>query len=353
MAIKIEGVDMNKIINTFRKGEWLFLGFLFMVIGYHIWENDLDIIFFTFSIHNMSVGLISLGLIIAMIGLIKLVIDIVIIPSEDQITKKDILDLMNNDSISNGIIDEIMAIVRRQVPFFSGGSLMLIGFGFWDSEFDLSLSGLPLHDISAVLVFVGGLSAIIGGIQVLTDTIEIQVTAKDLQKMNPKVSYGLVAGFSIEGQDKKTIITFPETFPLSKEILDSFIEQSFSLLGIPKTEDGIHTIFSFPVADELCTVVTYGFQFLESEPSESLNQYFILSFIIRPPWGNQEDLATFIWDDRDNFAEFFNHLHQVRDLLREPFDNKALLTAMADFRSFFSKLILTLRKKHIGIFISP
>jgi len=346
----IEGVEASEILERLRTGDWFFVGFIFMLVGNFIWDYNLDLILLTFSVKNMSVGLISLGLLSTIVGVVKITIIIVRTLPEEALTTKDVPNLTKTGSPEQGIINDVITEINERKELLSGSSLLLIGFGFWESEYDLLFPEFFFHDICAILVFIGGCLSIFGGYKVLSSIIFIQVTTSHFRRINPLISYGLIVSSSLQEQVPEIILTSPPIIPLRGEIFDSIVKKSFELLGVPSTEEGTHTIYSFLVGDEQCTVLAYGFQFAKIDSSEEGSQFFVLSFIIRPPWSNQEDLATYIWDNRDNFAKFFNNLRQVRDQLKEPLDNEVLLAEMDSFRAFFTEMILTIRKKHVEAF---
>ncbi len=346
----IEGVEAREVFEKLRIGDWLFVGCVFMVVGNFIWNHNLDLILLTFSAKNMSVGLISLGLLTAIVGVVKFTINIVRTIPEDVLTTKDVKDLIKTDSPEEGIINDALAAIQERRELLIGSFLLLIGFGFWESEYDLKFPGFFFHDISAIVVSIGGCLFIFGSYKVLKGIIYFQAAISHFRKANPLISYGLIVASSLQEQVPEIILTSPPIIPLPGEIFDSIVKKSFDLLGVPSSEEGTHTIYSFLIGEEQCTVLAYGFQFAENDLSEEVSRPFVLSFIIRPPWSNQEDLATYIWDNRDNFAKFFNHLRRVRDQLKDSVDHEVLLAEMDSFRTFFTEMILTIRKKYIEAF---
>ncbi|MHA2225680.1 MAG: hypothetical protein ACXAC8_10780 [Candidatus Hodarchaeales archaeon] len=351
----ILGRDLSKVIDISRRFLWLITGCLLLVLGFQIWDSNFDLVIILFSTRNMSVGIIASGLILAFMGVIRLMIEIVMIQPEDQLTRTDIHGLIPSDIVSITFRDEISTNLRKYPGFFVGGFLMVIGFGFWGSDFDISFQGLPLSSISTIVILIGGIIVIIGAVQLLYEVVEVNSIKSGLEEVNQHISHGLVISSCLQGQEQKIPpITSPDPFPLSDDAINLLVERSFSLLGVPQTEEGTHVIYSLSILGEQCTVVTCGFRFTELESSQinTAYQYFIISFIIRPPWAKQEDLAVYIWDNQDNHREFFNRLRKIRDLVWKSAKNRVLIREITDFRSFFTKMMLTIKKKQVTAFLN-
>jgi hypothetical protein len=223
-------------------------------------------------------------------------------------------------------------------------------------EFELSSNAIELLEnplvVVAILGFLLGLAFLavrqfrtVGGFdkkKVLTDLVNISDT--EVWEENDNVSVGLVAGFFDQIKGPVPIIFFPDRLRSSEAMLATLADRSFSTLGfVPKPEEDKHATFRFQVGGEKCTVFGYAFAF-ENPEARGGQENLSLSFIVRPPWGNLENINRFL-------SELLDHLRQIRSLMKEKSDVKLVQREMQNTRNFLTRAMLTFRKKYKKEFI--
>ncbi len=329
---------------------------MFMFVGNQFRKFNLDLTVFTFSVYDMSAGLIVYGLILSGIGVMKLLIDIVLFPEERQFSPVEARVLIKRVYVSSKLSDRFIYFMKDQRGIFIGGLMLLIGLGFWET------SNVDFNLIAKISFALGLVTTIFYGIQYLVYIIDLNLTIQDRERANNKVSYGLIAYSYSEVQEMT--LTSPKRLAGSKTIR-SLIEYSVSFLeknsskNATITNRSIPKIFSYKIAQKSCSVVYLRFKHQES--------IILFLFVIYPPWDNQADLTTFFWNEQIKSTSFFNFLdnlkNQIEDLItkmKETMEINEVQAAnenceqqhnfirnlMEDFRTFFTKEIITIKQEN-------
>lgn len=178
--------------------------------------------------------------------------------------------------------------------------------------------------------------------KVLEDLVKISDT--EVWEENDNVSVGLVASFFDQVKGPVPIIFFPDRLRSSEAMLATLADRSFSTLGfVPKPEEDKHATFRFQVAGEKCTVFGFAFAF-DNPEARGGQENLSLSFIVRPPWGNLENINRFL-------NELLDQLRRIRELMKEQTDVKVVQREMQNTRNFLTRAMLTFRKKYRKEFI--
>jgi hypothetical protein len=178
--------------------------------------------------------------------------------------------------------------------------------------------------------------------KVLADLDDISDT--EVWEENDNISIGLIASFFDQVKGPVPIIFYPEKLRSSEAMLATLADRSFSTLGfVPSPEEDKHATFRFQVGGEKCTVFGYAFAFPNPE-ARGGQENLSLCFLIRPPWGNLENINRFL-------NELLDQLRPIRRLMQEESDVKLVEREMQNTRNFFTRALLTFRKKYKKEFI--
>ncbi|MHA2109743.1 MAG: hypothetical protein ACW99R_18715, partial [Candidatus Hodarchaeales archaeon] len=165
------------------------------------------------------------------------------------------------------------------------------------------------------------------------------VSENEVWEENDKVSIGIVASFFDQTKGPVPIIVYPEKLRSSETMLATLADRSFSTLGfVSKPDEDKHATFRFQIGGDRCTV--FGYAFAISNPEARGGQENLsVSFVIRPPWGNLENINRFL-------NELVEKTQQIQILIQENADAKIIQKEMENTRNFFTRAMLTFRRKY-------
>ncbi|NHJ02381.1 MAG: hypothetical protein EAX86_09625 [Candidatus Heimdallarchaeota archaeon] len=173
--------------------------------------------------------------------------------------------------------------------------------------------------------------------KVISDMVNISDT--EVWEENDNISYGIVASFFDQVKGPVPIIIYPEKLQASEAMLASLSDRSFSTLGfVNKPEEDKHATFRFQIAGEKTTIFGYAFAIANPE-ARGGQENLSISFIIRPPWGNLENINKFL-------TELLEHLRKMRSLIEDQSEIKIVQRQMQETRNFYTRAMLTFRKKY-------
>ncbi|MFX0207140.1 MAG: hypothetical protein ACFFDT_14215, partial [Candidatus Hodarchaeota archaeon] len=230
----------------------------------------------------------------------------------------------------------------------------ILEFQLEDGAFELPPIAVELFE-TFLLVIIGiilGLAFLairqfrtVGGFdkkKVLAEMDDISDT--EVWEENDNISIGLIASFFDQVKGPVPIIFYPEKLRSSEAMLATLADRSFSTLGfVPSHEEDKHATFRFQVRGERCTVFGYAFAFPNPE-ARGGQENLSLCFVIRPPWGNLENINRFL-------NELLDQLRPIRQLMQEQSDVKLVEREMQNTRNFLTRIMITFRKKYKKEFI--
>ncbi|UCE13400.1 MAG: hypothetical protein JSV04_14605 [Candidatus Heimdallarchaeota archaeon] len=266
-------------------------------------------------------------------GSIQLFSEMLDIKTDEKILAQEIKRIVGEKSSDEPFSEIIYKKVQEQPWLPLGGVLMASGFGAWE----VVLLGLSLRIISISLISIGLVLTFVGAFQLLFDFLFGKITKAELEEANDIISYGVIWSSS----ERELIVTQPPKFPFIDEIQNSLVKDSVSACG---EESNLH-FYAFSVADEPCVVAAFCF-LSENNTANSMDNNFILSFVIRPPWSDREKLLKHSWGDRKKFSKLFDRMSRVRDSIKDSLDEETIQKEMESLRGILTKsLILTLYKE--------
>ncbi|MFX1507450.1 MAG: hypothetical protein ACFFDC_15310, partial [Promethearchaeota archaeon] len=104
-----------------------------------------------------------------------------------------------------------------------------------------------------------------------------------------------------------------------------------------KSSEEKDATFRYHFAGENCMVFGYAFA-VENLEARGGQENLSICFLIRPPWGNLENLNKFR-------SELVEHFRQISELIKSNADVKIIQQKMQDTRNFFTRAMLTFRRK--------
>ncbi|MHA2307131.1 MAG: hypothetical protein ACXACU_17260, partial [Candidatus Hodarchaeales archaeon] len=171
-----------------------------------------------------------------------------------------------------------------------------------------------------------------------------QISENEVWEENDNISIGLMASFFDQIKGPNPIIWFPDRLEESEMMMATLADRSFSTLGfVPKPDDVKHATFRMHIGGEKCTVFGYAFA-IENPEARGGQENLSLCFIIRPPWGNLENINKFL-------NELLEHMGKVKELIQEAVDQKFVQKEMEKTRNFFTRSMLLFRRKYKREFI--
>ena len=177
----------------------------------------------------------------------------------------------------------------------------------------------------------------------IIDDLE-KISENEVWEKNDRISIGLVSSFFDQVKGPIPLIVYPEKLRSSEAMLANLSDRSFSTLGfVSNPEEDKHAIFRFQIGGEKCAVFGYAFAF-ENPEARGGQENLSLCFVIRPPYGNLENLNKFL-------TELVEHSQQIRKLMKEQADVKVVEKEMEKTRNFFTRSMLLFRRKYKKEFI--
>jgi hypothetical protein len=245
----------------------------------------------------------------------------------------------NNRTISN---EELSNMLRTQSESGWGGEIS-------PSSFEILTDFRVLIVIIAVFLAIALVAVqrfrTISGFdkkKIIQDLEKISET--EVWEKNDNISLGLIASVFDQVKGPVPIVWHPEKLGVSEMMIHSLADRSFSTLGfVSNPEEDKDATFRFQVGGEKCAVFGYAFAFANPE-ARGGQENLSLCFVIRPPWGNLENLNKF----KSELLEKSRRIHQ---LMEEKVDIKIVQKEMQETRNFFTRTMLTFRKKYTKEFI--
>ena len=178
--------------------------------------------------------------------------------------------------------------------------------------------------------------------QVLADLVKI--SENEVWERNDDISVGLVASFFDQVKGPIPVIVYPEKLRASEAMLANLSDRSFSTLGfVSSPSEDKNASFRFQIGGDKCTVFGYAYAF-ENPEARGGQENLSLCFLIRPPWGNLENLNKFS-------SELLERGRKIRDLMKEQADLKLVQKEMEQTRNFLTRAMLTFQRKYKKEFV--
>ncbi|MFX0211135.1 MAG: hypothetical protein ACFFDT_34465, partial [Candidatus Hodarchaeota archaeon] len=167
----------------------------------------------------------------------------------------------------------------------------------------------------------------------------VKISENEVWEKNDDVSIGLIASFFDQVKGPVPIIVFPEKLRSSEAMLANLSDRSFSTLGfVSNPDEDKNATFRFQIGGEKCTVFGYAYAFANPE-ARGGQENLSLCFVIRPPWGNLENLNKFS-------SDLLERVRHIRKLMKEQADIKIVQKEMEQTRNFLTRAMLTFQRKY-------
>ncbi|MFX0209299.1 MAG: hypothetical protein ACFFDT_25170, partial [Candidatus Hodarchaeota archaeon] len=180
---------------------------------------------------------------------------------------------------------------------------------------------------------------VIGGFdknKVLADLVRI--SDDEVWQKNDSISIGVFANFFDQVKGPVPIIWYPDKVGIAEKLRFNLADRSFSTLGfVSKSSEEKDATFRYHFAGENCMVFGYAFA-AENPEARGGQENLSICFLIRPPWGNLENLNKFR-------SELVEHFRKISELIKSNADVKIIQQKMQDTRNFFTRAMLTFRRK--------
>ncbi|MHA2096478.1 MAG: hypothetical protein ACW98F_17805, partial [Candidatus Hodarchaeales archaeon] len=172
----------------------------------------------------------------------------------------------------------------------------------------------------------------------------IKISENEVWEENDKISLGIVVNFFDQTRGPIPIIYYPEKLSASETMAFALADRSFSTLGfVGNPDDDNHDTYRFQIGAERTQIFAYSFAKKDPE-ARGGQENLSLSFIIRDPWGNLENVNRFL-------AELLEYSRKIRVLALENADMKIIQKEMEILRNFFTRAMLTFRRKYEKEFV--
>jgi len=172
----------------------------------------------------------------------------------------------------------------------------------------------------------------------------VRIPDNEVWEENDNISIGIYANFFDQIRGPVPIVWYPERAEQPERIRYALADRSFSTLGfVPKPDEVKDATFRFTYAGEKCTVFAYAFA-IENPEARGGQENLSLCFMIRPPWGNLENINKFR-------VELLEHFQRISELMKKGEDPKIVQREMQKTREFFTKAMLTFRRKYRREFV--
>ncbi len=228
---------------------------------------------------------------------------------------------------------------------------------------DLPSIGFKLRSISSVILtnpyFLGFITILLLTVSVVSiqrfrtvggfdkeKVIEdmVRISENEVWEENDRVSYGITANFFDQTKGPVPIIYYPDKLSSSETMTFTLADRSFSTLGfVSKPDEDNHATFRFQIGGEKCTIFAYAFAIPNPE-ARGGQENLSMTFIIRNPWGNLENLNRFL-------NEMLTHSRRIRDLIQTGTDTKIVQKEMENLRNYYTRAMLAFRQKYRKEFV--
>ncbi|MFX1546466.1 MAG: hypothetical protein ACFFCU_09690, partial [Promethearchaeota archaeon] len=167
----------------------------------------------------------------------------------------------------------------------------------------------------------------------------VKISENEVWQENDNISIGLFVNFFDQVKGPVPIIWFPDKPNISEKMRFSLADRSFSTLGfVSNASEEKDATFRYHFAGDNCMAFGYAFA-IEKPEARGGQENLSICFLIRPPWGNLENLNKFR-------SELVEHFQQISELIKSDSDVKIIQQKMQNTRNFFTRAMLTFRRKY-------